>query len=257
MSDTALDTALRRDRWIIAGGLAVLAVLAWGYTAWMAAPAAMPDMASMAMPEETGWGATEFLVVFVMWAVMMAAMMVPSVAPVVLLYAATQRRRTTGAGYLAVALFAAGYLAVWTGFSLVATVAQGVVHMAALAADDMGPVSRPLAAAILIVAGVYQFTPLKNVCLAHCRSPLAFFMTHWRAGSWGAFTMGLRHGAYCVGCCWPLMLLLFVVGVMNLLWIAALAAFVLVEKLVPRGDWVGRAGGLVFLAWGVALAVTG
>jgi len=257
MSDTSLEAALRRDRWIVAAGLAVVAALSWSYTGLMAARMEMPQMASMAMPGRAGWGTAEFFVVFVMWVVMMTAMMVPSAAPMVLLYGATQRRRAAASGYFAVALFAGGYLAVWTAFSVMATLAQGVVHAAALAADEMGPVVRPLAGAILLVAGVYQFTPLKRVCLAHCRSPLAFITVHWRSGARGAFIMGLRHGVYCVGCCWPLMLLLFVVGVMNLVWIAALAVFVLGEKLLRRGEWVGRIGGAVFLAWGVRLLLAG
>ena len=256
MSDTALEAALRRDRRVVATGLAVIAALAWGYTVLLAAR--MPtDMSAMAMPERAGWDAVEFLVVFVMWAVMMTAMMVQSVAPLVLLYAAVQRRRGAASSYLAVTVFCGGYLAIWTGFGLASTLAQGSVHAAALAADDMGPVIRPLGAAILLVAGAYQFTPLKRVCLAHCRSPLAFITVYWRDGLRGAFTMGLRHGAYCLGCCWPLMLLLFVVGVMNLLWIAALAVLVLIEKVLPGGEWVARLGGIVFLAWGVWLLLTG
>jgi predicted metal-binding membrane protein len=121
----------------------------------------------------------------------------------------------------------------------------------------MGPVVRPLGGAILLLAGAYQFTPLKRVCLAHCRSPLGFLTTYWRSGRWGAFTMGVRHGAHCLGCCWPLMLLLFVSGVMNILWVAALAVFVLGEKLLPRGEWIGRIGGAVFLAWGLKVLLTG
>lgn len=257
VSETALEAALRRDRWIVGAGLVVVAALAWGYTVTIAARMDMPEMTSMAMPERAGWGPTEFLVAFVMWAVMMTAMMVPSVMPMVLLYTAVQRRRASGPRYFTVASFAAGYLAVWSGFSVAATLLQGIVHAAALAAEEMGPVVGPLAAAILIVAGAYQFTPLKRLCLAHCRSPLAFITVHWRDGVQGAFVMGARHGAYCLGCCWPLMLVLFVVGVMNLVWIAALAVFVLAEKLAPRGEWVSRIGGAVFFAWGIGMVLAG
>jgi predicted metal-binding membrane protein len=253
----ALERALRRDRWVVGAGLAAIAALAWGYTVLISARMGMSEMEPMGMPQTATWGATEYLVTFVMWAVMMTAMMVPSVAPVVLLYAAAQRRRTAAADYLAVAAFAAGYLSIWAGFSVAATLAQGALHAAALTAEEMGPVSRPLGGAILLAAGAYQFTPLKRVCLTHCRSPLSFITVYWRSGQWGAFTMGLRHGAYCVGCCWPLMLLLFVSGVMNLLWIAALAIFVLGEKLLPRGEWIGRVGGAVFILWGIQLLLSG
>ena len=257
MSDTTFEAVLRRDRWVVGGGLAVVAVLAWGYTLWMAVPTDISQMASMAMPQRAGWGAVEFFTAFVMWAVMMTAMMLPSVAPLVLLYAAAQRRRAIAEGYLAVVLFSSGYLAIWTAFSVVAALAQGLLHAAALTADEMGPVVRPLSGAILLLAGAYQFTPLKRVCLARCQSPLGFITVYWRSGRWGAFTMGVRHGTYCLGCCWPLMLLLFVSGVMNILWIAALAIFVLGEKLLPRGEWIGRVGGAVFLGWGLKVLLTG
>ncbi len=152
---------------------------------------------------------------------------------------------------MSIALFVAGYLALWSAFSVLATLAQGVLSSWTGAAGDMIELGRPLGAAILILAGLYQFTRLKRVCLAHCRGPLDFISRHWRPGRAGAFAMGARHGAYCVGCCWPLMLLLFLAGVMNLLWIAALSVFVLGEKLLPDGEWYGRVGGAVALASGV------
>jgi len=187
---------------------------------------------------------------FVMWAVMMAAMMTPSAAPMILLYAAiTRKTRAEGRPVAHSGAFASGYLATWTAFSALATVLQWGLEQAALLSPMMAGTSPYLGGVILIAAGTYQMTPLKHACLKHCRSPVHFLVGHWRKGAGGAFRMGLNHGFYCVGCCWVLMALLFVGGVMNLLWIAALAGFVLLEKIVPHGVLVGRvAGGLLIIA---------
>ena len=151
--------------------------------------------------------------------------------------------------------FLLGYLAVWTGFSALAAVAQWILHALALLSPMMVSTSPLLGGVLLLVAGVFQWTPLKSACLTHCRSPLSFLMTDWGEGKWGAFFMGLKHGAYCTGCCWFLMALLFVAGVMNVWWIAIIALFVLLEKVVPQGLFVGKVAGVLLVAWGVWMAL--
>jgi predicted metal-binding membrane protein len=247
----ALEAVIKRDRAFVLGGLLAITLVAWayiGYLAWR-----MPTMEgamAMAMPQMQAWGILDVVLTFVMWAIMMVAMMVPSVAPMILLFATIHRkRREQYHPFMPTMVFLAGYVLVWTGFSLVATLAQWGLHSLALLSPMMVSTSPILGGLILVVAGVSQWTPLKSTCLTHCRSPLGFLMTGWREGPRGALVMGLHHGGYCVGCCWALMVLLFVAGVMNLLWVATIAAFVLVEKVLPRGDLVGRvAGGVLVLA---------
>jgi predicted metal-binding membrane protein len=185
-----------------------------------------------------------------MWSVMMVAMMLPSAAPTIMLVLAAHRRRTGRASALTSACFVAGYLAVWAAFSGLASLTQWSLHRAALLSSEMRIAAPLLGGALLILSGVYQWLPLKYACLKHCRSPLAFLVQHWRTGLAGSFRMGAMHGTFCVGCCWALMVLLFVAGVMNLLWVAVLAAFVLMEKVVPQGPVVGRAAGAILVAWG-------
>ena len=198
------------------------------------------------------WSATEFGLRLGMWAVMMVAMMVPTAAPMTLMYAAVARKAAAQHNPLAPTfVFVGGYIAMWGVFSLVATVAQHALDQAALLSPMMASRGRMFGAALLIAAGVYQFTPLKNACLRNCRAPAHFLSRYWSAGNLGAFRMGLRHGAYCVGCCWILMGLLFVGGVMNLLWIAAIALFVLLEKTIPFGEVSGRVAGAAMILVGV------
>ncbi len=203
------------------------------------------------------WTTTEFVLRLVMWAVMMVAMMVPAAAPMTLLYASVARKAAAQHSPLASTfVFVTGYIAMWMVFSLVATVAQHALDQAALLSPMMRSRSALFGAALLIAAGVYQFTPLKNACLRNCRAPAHFLSRYWRTGNLGAFRMGLRLGAYCVGCCWILMGLLFVGGVMNLLWIAAIAVFVLLEKTIPFGDVSGRlAGAAMILVGALSLAL--
>ncbi len=205
-----------------------------------------------AMARPGGWGPREVGLTFVMWAVMMAGMMVPSAMPMILLFATLQRkRREERAPFVPTGVFLLGYLVVWTLFSVAATFTQWGLHEASLLSSRM-VVTAPLAgAALLVAAGVYQWTPLKEACLRKCRTPLDFLMTEWREGARGALVMGLRHGLFCAGCCALLMGLLFVAGVMNLLWVAAGAAFVLVEKLIPAGRWPSRLSGAALAAWGL------
>jgi predicted metal-binding membrane protein len=256
----ALDTLIRRDRVIAGVALAALVAAAWGYLLHLGAMShgAMPDMPgmSMAMPGMHPWSGVEVGALTVMWIVMMVAMMTPAAAPMILTFAAVHRRRAlAGRPAVPTAVFVLGYLAVWSLFSVAAALGQTALHEAALLSPAMAATSPLLAAALLIAAGVFQWTPLKRACLAACRSPLSFLMTGWREGWAGALVMGVRHGAYCLGCCWALMALLFVAGVMNLLWVAAIAVAVLVEKVVPRGDVIGRLVGLALIAAGIAVAV--
>ena len=251
---TTLEKLLRRDRAITALGLGAISVLAWLYTIMIASMGSggMADTAShMAMPQDQPWRGIDFLLMFVMWMVMMVAMMLPSAAPMVLVFVNANRRRDMAHDpYLHTALFASAYLVVWAGFALIATQANWVLHSRGLMGSMMGSALPVWGGGILITAGLYQLTPLKLACLNKCRSPLAFLMSEWREGRLGAFVMGLRHGGYCLLCCWALMALLFVLGVMNLAWIALLAAFVLVEKLASSGPWLSRVSGLLLIGWG-------
>jgi predicted metal-binding membrane protein len=241
-------------------GLSGITIAAWVYVVvsarGMAAGSAGMGPSSMApmMDAMTGmqpWTATEFGLRLAMWAVMMVAMMVPTAAPMTLMYAAVARKAAAQHNPLAPTfVFVAGYIAMWTIFSFVATIAQYALDRAALLSPMMVSRSAIFGAVLLIAAGIYQLTPLKNACLRNCRAPAHFLSSHWRTGNLGAFRMGLRLGAYCVGCCWILMGLLFVGGVMNLLWIAAIAIFVLLEKTIPFGDLSGRVAGLAMILTG-------
>lgn len=208
----------------------------------------------MGMVMNHPWGTGEVVVTFGMWAVMMVGMMTATALPVLLLFAAAHARRVERGVPLAVLLFGFGYITVWLGFSACAAVAQWGLHQAALLSSTMATSSAPLAGAILMAAGGYQLTPFKGRCLIQCQSPLGFLLSNWREGASGALQMGLRHGAYCLGCCWALMAVLFVVGVMNLAWVGVLTVFILVEKIGPIGARVARAGGTILIALGVVLA---
>jgi predicted metal-binding membrane protein len=254
-SETALETVLKRDRLLVLSGLVGISAMAWAYVIYLAGGTGSTDMAmEMAMPRMHGWSFLDLVLLFVMWTVMMVAMMVPSAAPMILTFATiSRRRREQHQPYVPTSIFLGGYLLVWMGFSVLATLAQWGLHTAALLSPMMMRTSPILGGALLIVAGIFQWTPLKTACLTHCRSPLGFLMTEWREGTRGALIMGLKHGSYCAGCCWLLMALLFVAGVMNLLWVASIMVFVLIEKLVPRGDRVGRAAGGLFILAGLIL----
>jgi len=211
-------------------------------------------MPGMVMVDLQPWGPATVLLLFVMWAVMMVAMMVPSAAPMILAFlTVNQRRRAAARPFVPVTIFILGYLAVWTAFSAVATSAEWGLHQAAMLSTTMTTTSRALNGGLLIAAGVFQWTPLKRACLKGCRSPLSFLMSEWREGYAGAFVMGLQHGAYCVGCCWFLMALLFVAGVMNLLWVAVIALFVLAEKALPKGELLARVTGIALIIAGAAM----
>jgi predicted metal-binding membrane protein len=242
----------KRDRVVVLGALAGISALAWAYLVYLAGGMEPGEMHA-AMVRMRPWGPTDLFLLFLMWVVMMAAMMVPSAASVVLLFAAVNRaRRRRSDPVVPTAIFLAGYLLAWTGYAALASLAQWRLHAAALLSPAMAGASPILGGALLLAAGVFQWMPLKQACLVHCRSPLEFLSTEWREGARGALRMGLRHGGYCVGCCWTLMTLLFVAGVMNLLWIATIAAFILAEKMLPRGDLMGRVIGGVLALAGIA-----
>jgi predicted metal-binding membrane protein len=249
---TAVERLLRRDRVMAAIGLFGATALAWASLFRMHSGMGSMGGAGMAMPGMQAWSPLEPLLLLLMWATMMVAMMLPSAAPTILLVASVLRRRREHASPAApTAVFVAGYLVVWTGFSAAAALAQWGLHEAALLSPAMASTSPVLGGILLLAAGVYQWLPAKAACLHHCRSPLGFLGSHWREGGRGALAMGMTHGLYCLGCCWALMLLLFVAGVMNLLWVAAIAALVLVEKVVPAGPWVSRVAGLAMAGWGL------
>ena len=210
-------------------------------------------MAEMGMSMDMPWQTADVLLAFAMWAVMMVGMMTPSAAPVVLLVAGMNRKRGAQRVPGVVFAFGAGYLLIWVAFSAAAALSQWALHQAALLSPAMTTSSTRLGAAILIAAGIYQLTPFKGTCLTHCRSPLGFLMSHWRDGSAGAMRMGMALGSYCLGCCWALMCVLFVVGVMNLMWVAAIAIFVLLEKIGPAGTLVARVAGVAMIVRGVYL----
>src|SRR5215468_4335321 len=264
MTDSTLETVLRRDRLVIAGALGVIAGLAWGYVLWLADDMDMGgmDMAGFRMipagmglmaPANAPWRPIEFAFVFVMWSVMMVGMMAPSAAPMILMYARVGRQgKSLGKPFAATGWFAAGYFLVWIGFALAATLVQWVLERTALLDSRMASASNVFGAIVLIAGGIYQWTPLKDICLTQCQSPFQFLMRYggFRSDVPGCLQLGLRHGAYCVGCCWVLMALLFVGGVMNVLWITLLALLVLLEKVTPLGRRVARVAGVACVAAG-------
>lgn len=241
------------------GGTLALCGLAWVYL--FVEASAMSGMGAGGAPL-AAWTLTEWGYLVVMWSIMMVAMMLPSALPAIMMVERVASRRrerggvdgrdrvTAGAPPLMTPAFVSGYLASWTAYSVVIATLQWILHAALLVSDGMTSASPLLSGGLLIVAGVFQLTPLKDRCLTQCRSPISFLMSHWREGTWGAFRMGVSHGVYCVGCCWALMALLFVLGVMNLVWVAVLAAIVLLEKTLPAKRWVTASLGAGLIGWG-------
>jgi predicted metal-binding membrane protein len=284
-ADTALESLLRRDRVIVAVSLAALTVIAWTYTLWLAAamnidgmsmsgPGMGADMrmdpamemdgmemdagAALSLGTVLGisprpWSSVEAGVTLTMWIVMMVGMMLPSATPMILLYARVGRQsRKEGKPFAATGFFASGYLLAWVGFALAATLGQWLME-GTLLSPALASASRIFSGAVLIVAGLYQWTPLKDACLSQCQTPIVFLQRHggFRRDPAGAVGLGLRHGLYCIGCCWALMTLLFVGGIMNVLWIAAIAIFVLAEKVFFPGRLLSRIAGTLLIAAGL------
>ncbi len=244
---SSLKWALKRDRLIVVASLCVAIALSWAY---LLAGAGV----DMSMHGSMNWTVSYFFVVLVMWWVMMAAMMLPSAAPTILLFSTLNRKmRERGHAAVPAGVFASAYVIVWGGFSLLAALLQMQLDKIALLNPMMASASATLGGVLLMAAGVYQLTPLKYACLRHCRSPLDFFAHRWKKGPRGAFLMGLEHGAFCLGCCWVMMGLLFYAGVMNLFWIIGIALYVLLEKLAPLGHWLSRFAGAALIVWGAVV----
>ena len=246
----------RRERLFILASLVGITLLAWAYTIYEARRMNMTGVCEcmrmkISGPDLTSWPPATLLPLFLMWAIMMIAMMLPSALPMILTFTAvTRNRQRSGRSYIPVSIFVLGYIAIWCGFSVVAAIAQWWLHRHALLSPSMASTSTWLGGTLLVAAGLFQFTPLKQSCLTHCRGPLEFIMTRWREGRSGAFRMGVEHGAFCTGCCWALMALLFVAGVMNILWIAALTLLVCLEKMLPARAHLSFATGLLLCGWG-------
>ena len=252
---------IRRDRWIVAALLVVVTAAAWAFTIDQARQMDAMDAAmwrdmNMSMNGmEPSWTLPDTVLVFVMWSAMMAAMMVPGTAPMVATFSTIQRRRRErNAPYVPTAVFLLGYLVVWSGFSALATLVQFLLQKAELLTTMMQSGSYIFSAVLFLAAGLYQFSPLKERCLAYCRSPDGFILSEWRDGALGAAIMGLRHGLFCMGCCAALMLLLFAVAVMDLRWVAALTVLVTAEKLLPGAKFWRTAIGGALIACGLAFA---
>lgn len=287
---SVLESVLVRDRTVVIIGLVIVIALSWiyillgagmGMTAFEMTTMSMPStssamemigdgsgmsaqksmvgtmrMAHSAMMQPAVWTPTYAALMFLMWWIMMVAMMLPSASPMILLFAHVQRKeKDKGAPFVSTGVFAAGYLVMWGVFSVIAAGAQWGFECAGLLSAMMTSTSGLFAGVLLLAAGIYQFIPLKHACLRHCRSPIQFIMHHWRNGPLGAFRMGLDHGAFCLACCWFLMALLFVGGVMNLYWIVGLSLFVLLEKTIPAGHWLGSITGIGLMLWGGWLMV--
>jgi predicted metal-binding membrane protein len=254
----ALVAAQSRDRIVAAASLIALAVLAWIYllmqTGVEPTPGAMGDMS---MPEPSP-GLAPHIPCFFMWSVMIVAMMLPGAIPAILLYARlVATNRAAGNVLPSTWTFTLGYLAVWTAFALAATVLQAFLEARDLLSPMLASADRWLTGGLLLLAGVYQWLPVKAACLDRCQTPLQAFLRNWRPGMLGAFRMGSGYGTFCVGCCWALMLLMFAAGVMNLLWVALITGFILVERLLSNGKLFGRLGGLVAGVVGVGVILAG
>ncbi len=263
MSDAALETVLKRDRVIVVTAILVLTALAWAYVLWTAASMSAATSASstpgMNMPgmnmvrAGSVWTIAGFALTLAMWVVMMIGMMTPSAAPMILLYALVGRQaRADGKPFASTGWFAGGYLFAWSGFAVAASLAQLALADMALITPMLAAANHIFAGLVLVAAGIYQWTPLKDSCLSQCQTPFSFLQRHggFRRDPMGSLKLGLRHGFACIGCCWALMTLLFVGGVMNVLWIAALSILVLLEKLMPFGRFIPRFVGLVLVAAG-------
>ena len=242
-----------RDRLAIWLALAAVTALSWLYVYRQMGP--MEGMADIAMPAAyVAWTAADFALNMAIWWAMMPGMMLPSAAPMILTFATINRhKRRRGRPFVPTMVFTSGYLIAWGVFGIFATFADWGLERAALISPLTGKLTPILGAVVVTATGIYQLTPLKSLCLTHCRSPFDFVLNHWRAGTAGALRMGVEHGLYCLGCCWFLMALLFAAGIMNLLWMAAITFFVFVEKLFPGGHWIARVSGAAMLGFGALL----
>ena len=255
---TALERAVIRDRRLVLGSLLLVAGACWAWIVPMARDMYGSMSGLSAWTTTPSWNAPHLALLFAMWTAMMIGMMLPSAAPTLLIYGMVARRGDGASDApLRVHIFAGGYLVAWTAFSAVAALAQRAFTAADLLSPMMEARTPLVSGAMLMAAGLYQLTPFKRACLQACQSPAAFLVKYWRAGRAGAFRIGLRHGWYCLGCCWALMLLLFVGGVMNLAVIIGLTVFLLIEKLMPPTLQGGRFSGVVLVVAGLYMTVAG
>jgi len=270
---TTFEATLKRDRMVLFAGLLTVIAVAWVWlllgagmnmTAFemtgMSKSVGLSSTEMLVMPVEMSqtaiWDASYALLMFTMWWVMMVAMMLPSAAPMLLLFARLNRKeQDRGRPFTSTGIFAIGYVVVWGVFSAAASALQWLLESSGLLSSMMVATNATFGGILLVAAGMWQLTPIKQACLRHCRSPISFISQNWRSGHAGAIHMGLKHGAYCLGCCWFLMGLLFYGGVMNLYWIIGLAAFVLIEKMIPAGHWLGMSFGAVLVGWGVLVLI--
>lgn len=236
-----------------------MTLLAWAYMVyWEWGMQSMYFGAEMAMPGSAALGPGDAVMLGLMWMVMMITIMTPTAAPMLLVYSRVQRnRRRDDRPWVPTSVFLAGYLVAWAGYSVFAAGVQVGLHELALLDSPMAAATPMLGGTLLVIAGLFQWTRLKDRCLSHCRTPTQFLLADWREGRWGAFVMGLEHGWFCLGCCWVLMALMFVAGAMNLLWMAAITLFVLLEKVAPHGETIGRVGEAAMVLWGGWLLIPG
>jgi predicted metal-binding membrane protein len=245
-----MGNLLQKDRLLMLSGLGLITVLAWAYMLRMAREMVGTGM-DINLACLAQWGPGDFVHMFIMWLIMMVAMMVPSATPMIIIFATVNRQRSKMQGpFIPTWLFVLGYLTAWTVYSALATTVQWGLHAAALLTHTLVITSPLLGALLLVATGVFQWTPFRDACMTQCRSPFGFIMTEWREGRRGALIMGLKHGIYCVGCCWMLMTLSFALGVMNMLWMAALTAFMLLEKITDN-KWISRTAGMILVVWGL------
>ncbi len=252
----ASSTLGLKDKKIIISGLFIVAGMGWLYMFYMAWAMENMHLVDMWMPPRGGarpWTSWDFFMLFAMWLIMMVAMMTPTAAPMVMMFSTVNKnKKAKQQSYTSTFIFLAGYLVAWAIFSLVISAIQWPLHEHGLLNPMMNSRSYLMSGGILILAGFYQWTPMKNICLKHCRTPIGFLMTAWRNGTWGAFKMGLHHGLFCVGCCWALMAILFSVGVMNMLWVILITLLVLIEKILPFSPLMMRVlTGLILIFWGI------
>lgn len=252
-----LASLFKRDQIFILFCLIIVILLSWAYIVHLNSLMQGNSMTSMAkemsMPQSNQWTLNEFFSAFLMWSVMMIAMMLPSAMPMILVFAAVNKKRLSeGRDFVATWVFVIGYILIWILFSVFAASLQWIFHSLAILSPELKIASPLISGTVLILAGIYQFTPVKKVCIKNCQAPFGFIVEHWRNGKKGAFVMGLHHGLFCLGCCWILMALLFAAGIMNLLWIALIAAFIFVEKIVHI-RWVSWIAGLFLIVFGFVL----
>ena len=259
MNNTKLrENILRKDRLIIISALFIISLLAWLYIIYLYRQMTVMNMDALffAMPMTPSWTMTDFTLLFLMWLVMMIAMMTPAVAPLILIFATVNRqRKQQNRPFVNTAYLMTGYFLVWAAFSLAATSLQWLLQQISLLNPEMKTTSKILGSVILMATGIFQFTTLKHSCLQYCRTPIEFVHRHWKEGKQGALRMGIQNGFYCLGCCWMLMVLLFVAGIMNLLWVAVIALFVLIEKISSRTKWISYVAGVVLILYGVLFLI--